>query len=97
MQIDSYTTYSLLSSNENKNNADLEKVLLLIEKLENIQTIQQAKDFVKDTFKIENTIQHFSLGGKNFLNIKDNHKKYSIKVFYENDNKKECVIYNYEK
>ncbi len=97
MQIDQYRIYSLLSSTENKSTADIEKILLLVEDFSKICSIEQAKEFLKTRYNIKNSIQQFALGANSFLTIKENSKKYSVRISYIHNKEKECVIYNYKK
>ena len=97
MQVNQYTAYSVISSTENKNSAELEKVLLLIETLSEIKTIEKAKDFLREKYQIKDAVQEFPLGANSFLNIKENTQKYSIRISYTNNDEKECKIYSYKK
>jgi len=97
MQIDQYKIYSLISSTENKNTAEIEKILSLVEDLKKISSIEEVKGILKTKYKIKDSIRQFALGANSFLDIKENSKKYSVRISYTHNKEKECVIYNYKK
>ena len=97
MQINQYTAYSIISLTENKNNAELKNILLLLDSFTKINSIEQAKVFLKEKYQIKDPIQKFPLGANGFLDIKENSKKYSIKISYTNNDEKQCIIYSYKK
>ena len=97
MQFNQYTAYSFISQTENKNSAENKKVLVLIENISKIKTINEAKEFIKQTYKIQDSVKNFSLGGNNFLNVNENSKKYTLQISYKNNDENECVIFNYKK
>lgn len=97
MQINQYTTYSILSFNENKKSTEQEDIFSLIENFSKFKTKEQAKDFLRKTYQIKESIQQFALGTNCYLDIIENSKKYSVRIFYTKNEENECVIYNYKK
>lgn len=97
MQINQYTTYSILSFNENKNCIEQEEIFSLIENFAKFKTREQAKAFLRKTYQIKDSLQQFELGTNCYLDIVENPKKYSVRIFYTKNDEKECVIYNYKK
>ena len=97
MQINQYTAYSIVSSTENKNNEEIEKVFFLIKNFSEVRTISEAKKILQSLYQIKDPVQQFPLGANSFLDIKENAKKYSVKISYKDNDEKECIIYSYTK
>ena len=97
MEINKYASYSIVSSIENKKNSENKYVAELIEKFNSIRNFEDAKNYLKTKFNISDAVLNFSLGGNDFLDIKENPKKYSVRITYINKDEKECVIFNYKK
>lgn len=97
MQFNKYTAYSLISSDENKNKLEIQKILNLINVLEGIRTISAAKRYIAETYGIKDAIQSFPLCANGFLSVNENKQKYSIRISYPNNDEQECVIYSYNK
>ena len=69
MQLNQYSTYSLISQIENKNSSELQKVFSLIDIISKIKNINKAKEFLKQNYQIKDTIKQFPLGANSFLEV----------------------------
>jgi hypothetical protein len=97
MQLNQYSTYFLISQNENKKCNENTKILSIINTISEIKTMKEAKEFFKQNYKINDSIQHFSLCANSFLEIKETAKKYTLRISYTNNDEKECIIFSYKK
>lgn len=97
MQINKYAAYSVVSLTENKNQNEIAKILNLIEDLESIKSIKKAKEYLKNTYGIKDSVQNFPISSVGLLHVNENDKKYSIRVIYKDQEESECVIYSYKK
>lgn len=97
MKINKYTAYSVVSSTENKNQNELQKVLELMEALEVIKSPQKAKEYLKDTYGIKDAVQNYPISTVGLLYVNENDKKYSIRVAYKSEEESECVVYSFKK
>ena len=97
MQFNQYTAYSLVSTTENKNNSEKQKVFSCIDTLSKIKTITEAKEFLKQNYQIKNPVKNFSLGANSFLEVVENPNKFTLRISYTENDEKECVIFSYKK
>jgi len=97
MEFNNYRVYCKISSSENKMGDDIKNVLELIDKFSKIKTPVEAKKLIKKLYLIEGDISNFSLGGKNYLKVKDTKNSYSVRISYANNFEDECVVYNFKK
>lgn len=97
MQFNQYTAYSFVSTTEDKNNNDSQKILPILEKFSKIKTLEEAKEYLQEKFQIQNLTHKFALGPTSFINIVETNKKYSVRISYVMDNENQCMIYNYKK
>ncbi len=97
MQFSKYLLYSKISSAENRACNKIQAILNLIDKFSKIKSFKQAKELLKNTFSIENPVLNFALGCNNTLSINETKDKYSVRIFYTNNEEKECAVYCFRK
>ena len=97
MQLNQYSTYSLISQTENKNCNEMQKVFLFIDIISKIKNINKAKEFLKQNYQIKDPIKQFPLGTNSFLEVIETTKKYTLRISYTDNNENKCVIFNYKK
>lgn len=97
MQYNKYSAYSIVSDTEQKNQQDLQKTLNLIETLSFFNNHHDTKEFLKNTYKLNEDIQNFPLSSNGILSIVENKNKYTVKITYKNQNENECVVFSYIK
>ena len=97
MQYNKYKMYSIISSAENQKLQDFSKVLSLLEHLEQIKIYSKAKEYIKNSYGINDVVRNFQLSSEAHLCINENKERYSIRVIYKNNEESECIIYSYKK
>lgn len=97
MQLNQYSTYSLISQTENKNSGGIQKVFSLIDAISKIKSINKAKEFLKQNYQIKDPIKQFPLGANCFLEVAETTKKYTLRISYTDNNENECIIFSYKK
>ena len=98
MHFSKYIAYSAVSFAQNKNTDDTEKIVKLINKISQFKNIEKVKEFLKNTYYINEFVRKVQLCATGFLYIKETDKKYSLRISYINSDKEnECVIYSFKK
>ena len=97
MQLNQYSTYSLISQTENKNSNEMQKIFSLIDIISKIKNINKVKEFLKQNYQIKDPIKQFPLGANSFLEVVETTKKYTLRISYTDNNEHECEIFNYKK
>ena len=78
MEINSYNTYSILSSSEEKNSKEIKEILKKAEKLQSIKSPAAAKSFIKENWNIEGCVNSYILAPDCSLSIKESQRVYII-------------------
>lgn len=97
MEIDKYTAYSVISQSENRKINELQKIFILCDYLLTIRTAKQAKEYIMQAYRIKDAVKEFPLGANSFLEVKENSKKYSLRISFKENNEDKCKIFNYIK
>ena len=86
MEINSYNTYSILSSSQEKNNKEIEDILKKAEKMCDLTSVNSAKSFIKDNWNIEGCVKSYFLAPDCFLNIRESNKNYVVNFVCKTEN-----------
>ena len=86
MEINSYNTYSILSSSEDKNTKEIEDILKKAEKMCDLTSVNSAKSFIKDNWNIEGCISSYFLAPDCFFNIRESNKNYVVNFVCKTEN-----------
>lgn len=84
MDLNNFTIYSVLSTNEKKSEEDLIKVLALTKKLPEFNDAETVKLWLKQNWGIKNDIKEFAVSPKVLLSAKTGSKYFNVTVKYEN-------------
>lgn len=85
MEFSNSTIYSMIADNGDEHS--LEVVKSVVEELNSVKTVNEAKEFLKDVFDIINcTVQNFSICGEGFMNVVENSAILIINVMYSDRN-----------
>ncbi len=87
MDINNYKIYSAISATNDKSNTDLLKIIEQVENFNQITEINEARKYLNEVWKIEKTVQDFSLCDGCVLNVIDSEKAFCINLVYSNKNK----------
>lgn len=97
MQFNKFTLYPQAIMPELQNNSEEIAIKKLLADFENFNTQEDVKEYLRNTYKINDSIKHFYLCGNCSLDITENIQKYSVKIFTGNQDNKECIIYSFLK
>ena len=86
MDISKYSAYSIISETENKSKDDIQKILLLDEKMRNIKTAAVAKHYIKNQFNLKDSISYYSVCDNGYLTVNDTKDLYVINLRFLNFN-----------
>lgn len=92
MEINTFSVYSTISNNKDLNFVNYEKALALIEEFDDLTSVDEAKNKIKDFFG-ENLSLEYSLGNNNFCKIFDEIKYFKVKINIDDD----IMMYYFEK
>lgn len=93
MSFNQFQTYSIVSRSETTNKDDLDNVMAEIRKMDNIGTIDDAKEYLQKTYNIESNTRQFYIG-KGFPAIIDEDNQHFSVEFSLNDKR---IVYSYGK
>jgi len=86
MSFNQYSVYSVISLTQGQNADDMQKILDITEKMKQLRSTRQAKEFVKTEFNITESISRFPIGNNAYITVRDTEKWYAINLQYDNQN-----------
>lgn len=85
MSLNEYQIYSVLSTNESKNNDDMDKILSIIEKFNELQSLTNAKQYLEKELNVKNG--YANIAGC-VINLNDNPDLFTVNISFKNENYK---------
>ena len=85
MDINKYSIYSVISSNGNRNESDMNEVIKKLDAFKQINSAKDAKDYLKDTWNLTHDVKRYPLADSCSIDISENSKK--LFVMFECENK----------
>lgn len=92
MDINSYSIYSQNVGNENLNNKEFEKVAALIKQFDEIYDLEEAKNYLEETWNISSVVSNQPIGANFILNLKESPNGFEIR--FEHDKENTIYFYN---
>lgn len=93
MDINQFSTYSILALSCNKSEAELIKIIEQSRKFEEINDVDSAKKYLKTLWGIEESIKNHALCDKCTLNVVESENTFCINIVCPQEN----VTYHYTK
>lgn len=93
MDINQFSTYSILALSDNKSEAELVQIIKQSGKFEEINDVDSAKKYLKEAWGIEESIKNHALCDKCTLNVVESENTFCVNLIY----RKENVTYYYTK
>lgn len=84
MDINSFTIYSVVSTNETKSEEDMIKILALTKKLPEFNQASTVKLWLKENWGINNDVDNLAVSQNVLLSAKTGSKYFNVTVKYEN-------------
>ncbi len=93
MDINQYNIYSNLSISEKTNIETQENILGEIKKIETFDTIKSVKEYLKETYNVDDSTRQFYLENNIPVKIDENSETYMVSISVKN----ERFMYYYKK
>lgn len=84
MDINAFTIYSVLSTNEKKSEDDLIKILALTKKLPEFNKADAVKIWLKENWGIRSDVNNLAVSPNVVLSAKTGDKYFNVTIKYEN-------------
>lgn len=85
LDINNYSIYSVVSSNGNKNEADMNEVLKKLDAFKALNNANDAKEYLEKTWNLTHDVKRYPLGDSCTVDIKENDKKLFVMFEYEDN------------
>lgn len=93
MYLDKYSIYTIISESNHIQKNELNDVLEKLEQLKGIQTDKEAKEFIKQSWNISNSVNNFSIVDGFTISTLETYNFFNVVLKYDNL----CESLNFER